>query len=133
MAYYEKADFGSGQSHRENDMPLLSAEQQAELLIDHIAFRIRTLRAQEGMLQGELAQRCGLRQQTISKLENGDYRRNEFIVSTLKVATYFQIDPALFFFGHFHLTPEAIQVAESWENASDSIRRSVNLLLNPAG
>lgn len=113
-------------------MPLLSAEQQAESLIDHIAFRIRTLRAQEGLLQGELAQRCGLRQQTISKLENGDYRRNEFIVSTLKVATYFQIDPALFFFGHFHLTPESLHVAQAWENAPEHIRRSVNLLLNAA-
>ena len=114
-------------------MPLLTAEQQAELLIDRIAFRIRTLRAQEGMLQGELAQRCGLRQQTISKLENGDYRRNEFIVSTLKVAAYFQIDPALFFFGYFHLTPEALSVAQSWENAPEPVRRSIHLLLNPAG
>jgi transcriptional regulator with XRE-family HTH domain len=110
-------------------MPLLSAEQQAESLIDHIAFRIRTLRAQEGLLQGELAQRCGLRQQTISKLENGDYRRNEFIVSTLKVSAYFQVDPAIFFFGHTNLTPEALSVAQLWENAPENLRNSVYLLL----
>ncbi len=114
-------------------MPLLTAEQQAEALIDQIAFRIRTLRAQEGLLQGELATRCELRQQTISKLETGDYRRNEFIVSTLKVAAYFQIDPALFFFGHFHLTPESLSIAQAWENAPESVRRHVHLLLNPAG
>lgn len=114
-------------------MPLLSAEQQAEALIDQIAHRIRTLRAQEGLLQGELAQRCGLRQQTISKLENGDYRRNEFIVSTLKVSGYFQIDPAIFFFGHAPLSPEALMVARSWEKAPENIRRSVQMLLQSIG
>lgn len=114
-------------------MPSLSAELQAESLIDQIAHRIRTLRAQEGLLQGELAQRCGLRQQTISKLENGDYRRNEFIVSTLKVAAYFQIDPAIFFFGQINLSPEALMVALAWTNAPAPVRRSIQVLLQSAG
>lgn len=112
-------------------MAKLNAEQQADRLVNHIAYLVQSLRDRERLRQDELADRCGLRQQTISKLERGDYRRNEFIVSALKVAAYFNLDPSALFFGHAELSPEALFVAKTWEAAPENVRRSAQALLNP--
>lgn len=107
----------------------LSAEQLADKLVNHISYLVQTLRKQENLRQDELALRCGVRQQTISKLERCDYRRNEFIVSALKVAQYFKLEPSTLFFGHAELSPEALFVAKTWETAPENARQAVQSLL----
>jgi transcriptional regulator with XRE-family HTH domain len=106
-----------------------TAEQAIDKLIDALAYRIRSLREHHHLRQQELAARCKLRQQTISKLENGDYRRNEFLVSAYKVATYFHIEPQVFLFGATRLSPLALELAAKWDLADSRTKQIVSALL----
>ena len=112
-------------------MSAYTPEQQVDSIRTNISKKIRLLRVREGLLQSELSARIGCRQQLISKLETGNFVRNEFMVAALKVSAYFKVDPAVFFFGYSEkLTPEALEVATTWENAPERIKRSVRMMLD---
>ena len=113
-----------------------SAEIYVDRLVYEVGRRALALRKQHDYRQTELAYLTGLDQRSISKLECGNYKRVEFLISVVRFARYFKIHPSVFLFGTGRvdvdtLTDEAINIAKAWDNATDSTKLNVaNLLLS---
>jgi transcriptional regulator with XRE-family HTH domain len=113
-----------------------SAENMVNRLVHDVGRCAKNLRLQSDLGQEELAKRIGVDQRGISKFERGGYTRVEFLVSAIKYARYFKIDPAIFLFGTGHadihtITSDALRIARVYDQSPNETKLAVaNLLLN---
>lgn len=112
---------------------MLSPELEVNEIIRRVARQTEYLRIRAGFdSQTDMEKKSGIRQQLISKLENPErgYHTNPFLVNAIKIARFFDIDPAVFLFGERVASSEALEIARLWESAPKNVQQSVRVILD---
>lgn len=81
--------------------------------------------------QMTVAQRSHVAQPTISKVEIAGYRRIDYLEAVLRLAKFYQLNPALLMFGHhLPLSQTSQAVAKAFERANQETRSAILNLLS---